>query len=414
MLIDGERIGAVGQVGQLRIPPGAEVISTEGHDRAARAVGHARALDARRPFQLRPLAQHLSRSLRHRGHAGGRHAVCCSPGSPVRASSVLHSKRASAFATGSTAASYPAPTLYVTGPFLQHEPYPGTERYRWGIDGAADARAKVRRLAEAGVRSDQADRPGPDDHGRGARQSSTRPTNHDLLVIAHSHRPEEIRRGIAAGVDNFEHTGLGTMPEYPCRRLRADEVARQHSVLDTDHHAHCCSTSTRATTLSASTTPAGRPACRRTSSRTSRSRSRTSSVSTTTSSCRARRPTLQRKFEQLRTSGVVMLIGTDSGVPLTFHSGLDLARSSTCGVNHFGVEPMQAIQAATYWPAVAQKVIDEVGTVSRGQAGRHRRRAWRRAPPHRPLAGCRRGDQARDGATSSTGLAVAAQPRPAW
>ena len=38
---------------------------------------------------------------------------------------------------------------------------------------------------------------------------------HGLPVVAHSHRPEEIRRGIAAGVDNFEHTGLGTMPEYP-------------------------------------------------------------------------------------------------------------------------------------------------------------------------------------------------------
>ena len=32
---------------------------------------------------------------------------------------------------------------------------------------------------------------------------------------AHSHRPEEIRRGLQAGVDGFEHTGLATAPEYP-------------------------------------------------------------------------------------------------------------------------------------------------------------------------------------------------------
>lgn len=32
------------------------------------------------------------------------------------------------------------------------------------------------------------------------------------------------------------------------------------------------------------------------------------------------RPTLQRKIQQLREAGVVMLIGTDSGVPLTFHT----------------------------------------------------------------------------------------------
>ena len=38
---------------------------------------------------------------------------------------------------------------------------------------------------------------------------------HGLPVVAHSHRPEEIRRGLAVGVDNFEHTGLSTAPEYP-------------------------------------------------------------------------------------------------------------------------------------------------------------------------------------------------------
>jgi hypothetical protein len=36
-----------------------------------------------------------------------------------------------------------------------------------------------------------------------------------LPVVAHAHRPEEIRRGLKAGVDDFEHTGLATAPEYP-------------------------------------------------------------------------------------------------------------------------------------------------------------------------------------------------------
>src|ERR1700747_3276930 len=45
----------------------------------------------------------------------------------------------------------PGPTLYVAGPFLQHEPYPGTDYFRWGVKGAADARAKVKQLADAGV-----------------------------------------------------------------------------------------------------------------------------------------------------------------------------------------------------------------------------------------------------------------------
>ena len=60
----------------------------------------------------------------------------------------------------------PGPTLYVSGPFIQHEPYPGTDYVRWGVKGADDARAKVRTLAEAGVDRHQTDRSGPDDDGR--------------------------------------------------------------------------------------------------------------------------------------------------------------------------------------------------------------------------------------------------------
>jgi imidazolonepropionase-like amidohydrolase len=36
-----------------------------------------------------------------------------------------------------------------------------------------------------------------------------------LPVVAHAHRPEEIRRGVALGADCFEHTGLATAPAIP-------------------------------------------------------------------------------------------------------------------------------------------------------------------------------------------------------
>jgi imidazolonepropionase-like amidohydrolase len=36
-------------------------------------------------------------------------------------------------------------------------------------------------------------------------------------------------------------------------------------------------------------------------------------------------------------------------------------------VNRLGVSPMEAIRAATYWPAVAMKVERNVGTVSEGK-----------------------------------------------
>jgi imidazolonepropionase-like amidohydrolase len=79
-----------------------------------------------------------------------------------------------------------------------------------------------------------------------------------------------------------------------------------------------------------------------------------------------RRPTVARKFEQLREAGVVLLIGTDSGVPLTFHSDSTWREIETW-VEQFGVDPMDAIRAATFWPAVSLGVQDKVGTISVGK-----------------------------------------------
>ena len=80
----------------------------------------------------------------------------------------------------------------------------------------------------------------------------------------------------------------------------------------------------------------------------------------------ARRPTLKRKFTQLRESGVTLLIGTDSGIPMNFHSH-STWRELDAWVTDFGVDPMTAIRAATYWPSVAMKVDTEVGTVTPGK-----------------------------------------------
>ena len=79
-----------------------------------------------------------------------------------------------------------------------------------------------------------------------------------------------------------------------------------------------------------------------------------------------RRPTLARKFNQLREAGAVLLIGTDSGIPGNFHSQ-STWQELDVWVNAFGVDPMEAIRSATYWPSVAQGVSDEVGTLSEGK-----------------------------------------------
>ena len=79
-----------------------------------------------------------------------------------------------------------------------------------------------------------------------------------------------------------------------------------------------------------------------------------------------RRLTLRRKFEQLRESGATLLIGSDSGIPMKFHSQ-STWNEMDIWVRELGVRPIDAICAATHWPAVLMKVEDKVGTVSEGK-----------------------------------------------
>ena len=74
-------------------------------------------------------------------------------------------------------------------------------------------------------------------------------------------------------------------------------------------------------------------------------------------------PVIPAKFHQLRESGVVQLIGTDSGIPMKFHSS-STWRELDARVNILRVDPMLTIRAATYWPAVAMKVEKDYGTIS--------------------------------------------------
>jgi len=79
-----------------------------------------------------------------------------------------------------------------------------------------------------------------------------------------------------------------------------------------------------------------------------------------------RQPTLARKFQQLRDSGAILLVGTDSGVPMNFHSD-STWREIDAWVRTFSVPAMDAIRAATFWPAVFMKVDKDVGTVAAGK-----------------------------------------------
>jgi imidazolonepropionase-like amidohydrolase len=263
----------------------------------------------------------------------------------------------------------PGPTLYVAGPFLQHEPYPGTEAFRWGIKGAADAHAKVKKIADAGVNIvkmiDQ-DEMTMDEVKAVVEEAHA----HKLPVVAHAHRPEEIRRGLTAGVDCFEHTGLATAPEYPgdIRTMIAERTAKMNigplfwcptiegflnyqDLVDNPEQLD---------------DPDWKLDVPKDIVDDIKSSIRHPGQLSYYQITPARSLTVRKKFQQLQESGVTMLVGTDSGIPMKFHSG-STWRELDAWVNKLGVSPMTTIRAATYWPAVMMKVDKDYGSISEGK-----------------------------------------------
>lgn len=368
ILIEGQRIVAVGTVKTLPVPADATVISTEGMtvlpglwDMHVHLMinGHADYdhWDKTYPAQFRDVIMPASaKQLLLAGVTGARDL-----GGPLEDSIAVRD----AINSGRI----PGPTLFVSGPFIQKKPYPATEQFRWGVDSPADARAKIKRIAQAGVDVVKLiDQDGMSDAELAAIVDEAH--KHGLPVVAHAHRPEEIRRGLKAGVDCFEHTGLAASPEYPpdviaALRERTGNMAsgplfwtptieglynfpytvKNHEFIDgTDWHVGL--------------TPAIVDDIRQSLEHPER----ISYFQQTPQ----RWPTLQRKFQQLRESGVLLLIGTDSGIPMKFHSG-STWNELDVWVNKLGVPAIDAIRAATYWPAVAMKADKDYGTVTEGK-----------------------------------------------
>lgn len=368
IIIEGERIKAIGTVGNIEIPKGAEVISTEG-------------------MSVLPGLWDMHVHLMINGHSDYTHWDKKYMG--IQESVIMPSSAHQLLLAGVTSArdlggplgpsisvrdrinkgEIPGPTMYMSGPFIQHEPYPGTAEFRWGVKGAEDARAKVRTLAKAGVNCikliDQ-------DEMTEAEYMAVVDEAHKnkLKVVAHSHRPDEIRRGLKAGVDNFEHTGLAAAPEYPEDILAAikERTAKMslgplfwtptieglynfESVRDNPEH------------LDNTSWHLGLP---------------DSIIADIKQSIKyparlsyfglnpIRKPTLDKKINQLKNAGVVLLVGTDSGIPMKFHSQ-STWNELDVWVNRFGFDPMYTIRAATYWPAVAMGVEKDFGTISEGK-----------------------------------------------
>ncbi|MDL5048558.1 amidohydrolase family protein [Oscillatoria amoena NRMC-F 0135] len=368
IIIEGERIKAIGQVGSIEIPKNAEVISTEGMsvlpglwDMHVHLMinGHSDYTHWDKTYinlfekVIMPSSAH---QLLLAGVTSARDL-----GAPLQASISVRDRI--------NKGEIPGPTMYMSGPFIQKKPYPGTEAFRWGVNGDKDARLKVQQLAKAGV--DCIKLIDQDDMTEAEYLAVVDEAHkNNLRVVAHAHRPEEIRRGLKAGVDCFEHTGLAAAPEYPADIIAmikertakmslgplfwtptVEGLYNYEYVRDNQEH------------LDNTSWHLGLP---------------DSIIADIKQSIKhpgrlsyfglnpLRKPTLETKINQLKNGGVVLLIGTDSGIPMKFHSQ-STWNELDVWVNKFGFDPMYAIRGATYWPAVAMGVEKDFGTISEGK-----------------------------------------------
>ena len=370
ILVEGDTIVRVGTTGTLPVPNGYTRISTEGMDvlpglweshAHLMLTGHADYPHWQATYLDRLADEIMPATAIHLLLAGVTSARDL--GAPLEPSKSVKERI--------DRGEIPGPRLFMSGPFLQAEIEDWQVAYRWPVKSVSDARAKVAKLDEAGmviVKLIDQDKL-PIDIAKAIVDEAHK---RGMKVVGHAHRPNEIRVGLEIGIDNFEHTGLTTAPEYPPDVMAAlkertatgrvaggplywtptveglwnfDRTVANPEKLDDGCWQRGLKDDTIADIRASIANPGQLGYTRLTP---------------------LRKPTLKRKIAQLREAGVVFLVGTDSGIPMKFHcqstwNELDVL------VRVMGMPVMDVIRAAVYWPAVMMGVESELGTVSAGK-----------------------------------------------
>ncbi len=263
----------------------------------------------------------------------------------------------------------PGPRLFICGPILQ-KTLSGSGMYdmsvqalfRWTVDSPEDARAKVKKLLAAGVdfiKLIQGVEMAP------AELAAIIEEAHKAgkIVAAHGLSEAEIRTVVKAGIDTIEHTGLGpgALPyaedvikllidkqttvvptsivawvykltqEFPERRFNQEVRQDFPPDLVQDLEQSLSNFTGLQYFAYAPGWLASGPA----------------------------------RWRQLINAGVRVVAGTDSGTPMNFHTD-STWREIQLLVQH-GMSPLQALSAATKWPAVLLKQEANLGTIEPGK-----------------------------------------------
>jgi imidazolonepropionase-like amidohydrolase len=361
VVIEGNRITAVGTEGAIAIPANARVIDTNGYTVMPglmdmhvhlMILGHGdyehwnKTYTSRFRNEIMPIA---AKQLLMAGVTTVRDL-----GAPLE--DIVAVKNAI------NRGEIPGPRLFVSGPFLQKSNTPLEAKFRWIVNGPEDARAKVRTIVNGGadvIKLIDQDQMTLEE----VKAIVDEAHKHGKHVAAHAHRSEEIRQGLKAGVDCFEHTGLATKPAYEDDVLQL--IRERNATL------YWCPTIEGLFLFEETKKNPERVDDQRLKKDLPADMYKDVHESIRDVSHLAyfrlvprRVPTLAHKFQQLRDTGVTMIVGTDSGIPLNFHFDSTWRELKT--MVDLGMPPMEAIRAATYWPAQLLKQPD-LGTIAAGK-----------------------------------------------
>ena len=361
VLIEGDRIVAVGRAAELEIPPDTEVVDTSGrvmipgmmdlHAHLA-VLGHG---EYGRWFSWIDeegvdIEEVMAISARQLLLAGVTTAVDL--GAPLEASLAVRDR----IARGEV----PGARLLMAGPWITRRVSFWPENYQVGISSPEEASAAVERLAEAGVDVIKAWVGLTREDYQAVADTAHR---HGLRVHAHVYAPDDVRNALEAGIDVLTHAGSAGTPPYEEDLLRDIVVAGRPVVITGAHRVWVF------------------PATVEFPERLQDPRLREDLPA-------AMYDELQRSFESFHTlpyfqttarqmffgdaslgqwieAGAVMGMGTDSGTPLNFHTEA-LWRELKAHVD-LGMTPMEAIVAATRVNARILGLADDLGTVEPGK-----------------------------------------------
>ena len=367
VVIDGERILAVGGVGQVVIPEGAEIVSTEGMtvlpglwdmQVELMRLGHgdsSRWNDTYAPLAERVVMPIAARQLLQAGVTSARDTA-----SPLEAAIRVRGRVREKLIDG--------PTLYVSGPALRKLAPVGTGAWQWEVNGAPDVRAKVQRLANAGVdyvlladvemwTAEELEAVVSEARIRG------------LPVHAFADRPADVVRGAAAQFDGFLGTSMGTAP-FPPEVTQAITGRLTQAGARPLAWTPAISTLLNLESLKADHEPLDDPrttdqlpelvAADIKGSLASLDRVAASEMPA------AKVPTLCDKLRQLDEAKVLLLLGSGGGAPGHLHSRATW-QEIDFWVRQCGLPTVRAIRAATHDAATAMGVGHESGAISPGK-----------------------------------------------